>query len=115
VGVLDERRAKGVNTEVVVPAANVPYTGDGLAVLEARGIRAHADFVCNAAAVVGYTSAASASQQQILDHVEQTVGALVASCAGDERGPFAAATARAEKFLRTWRPDGAAPPGAPLA
>lgn len=115
VGVLDEQRAKGVQAQAVVPAANVPYTADGLAALEARGIRAHADFVCNAAAVVGYTSAASASQQQVLDHVEQTVSALVRTCAGDERGPFAAATALAEEFLRTWRPDGGAPSGPPLA
>jgi len=114
-GVLDERRAASVAARAVVPAANVPYTAGGLRRLEARGVRAHADFVCNAAAVVGYTSAASATQQQVLDHVDRTISELVRVCAADERGQFAAATKIAEEFLRTWRPDDAEPPGPPLA
>jgi glutamate dehydrogenase/leucine dehydrogenase len=98
-----------------VPAANVPYTMDGLAALERRGIAAHADFVCNAAAVVGYTSPASASQEEVLDRVEQTVGELVHACSTDARGPFAAASDIAEQFLRSWRPPSGMPPGPPLA
>jgi glutamate dehydrogenase (NAD(P)+) len=115
VGVLDERRAAGVAARAVVPAANVPYTAGGLEVLEGRGVRAHADFVCNAAAVVGYTSPTSATQQQVLDHVERTITDLVGACAGDGRGPFSTATGIAEEFLQTWRPDDTTAPGPPLA
>lgn len=114
VGVLDEQRAARVAARAVVPAANVPYTAAGLAALERRGIAAHADFVCNAAAVVGYTSPASASQAEVLDRVERTIGHLARGCAGDARGPFAAASAMAEEFLRTWRAPAAVPPGPPL-
>ncbi|HEY3095514.1 MAG TPA: Glu/Leu/Phe/Val dehydrogenase dimerization domain-containing protein [Acidimicrobiia bacterium] len=115
VGVLDKRRAARVAARAVVPAANVPYTAAGLAALGSRGIAAHADFVCNAAAVVGYTSPASASQRDVLDRVEETIGELVRACAGDTVGPFAAASAMAEQFLRTWRSPAALPPGPPLA
>jgi glutamate dehydrogenase (NAD(P)+) len=115
VGVLDEQRAARVAARAVVPAANVPYTAGGLAALGARGIAAHADFVCNAAAVVGYTSPASASQDDVLARVEDTISELVRECAADERGPFATAVAMAEQFLQTWRPPGGLPPGPPLA
>jgi glutamate dehydrogenase (NAD(P)+) len=115
VGVLDEQRAERLEARAVIPAANVPYTKDGLAALERRGIAAHADFVCNAAAVVGYTSPASASQQEVLGGVEQTVGELVRACATDARGPFAAASDVADEFLRSWRPPSGMPPGPPLA
>jgi glutamate dehydrogenase (NAD(P)+) len=115
VGVLDEQRAARVAARAVVPAANVPYTNGGLAALDARGIAAHADFVCNAAAVLGYTSPASASQDDVLARVEETISNLVRECAADDRGPFAAARAIAERFLRTWRPAGGLPPGPPLA
>ncbi len=115
VGVLDEQRAARVMAGAVVPAANVPYTAAGLAALESRGIAAHADFVCNAAAVVGYTSPASASQEEVLERVEKTIGELVRACAGDISRPFAAASAMAEEFLRTWRSPDALPPGPPLA
>jgi glutamate dehydrogenase/leucine dehydrogenase len=115
VGVLDGRHAARVSARAVVPAANVPYTAPGLAILEDRGIGAHADFVCNAAAVVGYTSPASASQREVLDHVERTISELVRACATSERGPFTAAAAVAENFLRTWRAPDALPTGPPLA
>lgn len=115
VGVLDERRSGRVGARAVVPAANVPYTSGGLAALVARGIAAHADFVCNAAAVVGYTSPASASQDDVLARVEETISRLVRECAAGERGPFAGASAIAEQFLRTWRTAGDLPSGPPLA
>jgi glutamate dehydrogenase (NAD(P)+) len=114
VGVLDEQRAGRVPARAVVPAANVPYTTGGLEVLGARGIAAHADFVCNAAAVVGYTSPTSASKNDVLARVEETISGLVRACADDGRGPFAAASAIAEQFLQTWRPAGGLPPGPPL-
>jgi glutamate dehydrogenase (NAD(P)+) len=115
VGVIDEQRAARVAARVVVPAANVPYTVGGLAKLADRGIAAHADFVCNAAAVVGYTSPASASRDEVLAHVERTISELVRASSADARGPFAGATAVAEEILRTWRPGGESPPGPPLA
>jgi hypothetical protein len=93
----------------------VPYTAAGLDALGRRGIAAHADFVCNAAAVVGYTSPASASQQDVLDRVEATIGELVRACDTGARGPFAAASDIAERFLRTWRSPSGLPPGPPLA
>jgi glutamate dehydrogenase/leucine dehydrogenase len=115
VGVLDRLRSERVPAVAVVPAANVPYTAAGLETLGARGIAAHADFVCNAAAVVGYTSPAHASQAQVLDTVEHTIVDLVHASSDHAAGPFAGACAMAETFLRTWRPTGEAPPAPPLA
>jgi glutamate dehydrogenase/leucine dehydrogenase len=115
VGVLDEQRAARVAARAVVPAANVPYTAAGLAALRDRGITTHADFVCNAAAVVGYTSPASASQQDVLARVDRTITDLVRAFAADTRGPFAAARATAEEFLQSWGPAGRLSPGPPLA
>jgi glutamate dehydrogenase/leucine dehydrogenase len=115
VGVLDRLRARRVPVSAVVPAANVPYTAAGLETLGARGVAAHADFVCNAAAVVGYTSPAHASQAQVLGTVERTIADLVHASSDHAEGPFAGACGIAEAFLRTWRPAGAAPPGPPLA
>jgi glutamate dehydrogenase/leucine dehydrogenase len=114
-GVLDEGRAARVAATAVVPAANVPYTASGLRVLHERGIAAHADFVCNAAAVVGYSSSPGAGAQEVLDQVEQTIHDLVADTRDDPAGPFAAACARAEAFLRTWCTPGGSAPGPPLA
>jgi glutamate dehydrogenase (NAD(P)+) len=115
VGVIDEQRAARLGARAVLPAANVPYTAGGLAALGDRGIAAHADFVCNAAAVVGYTSPAQASRTQVLERVEQTIVELVRASADDARGPFAGACALAEEFLRSWRPPDESPPGPPLA
>jgi glutamate dehydrogenase (NAD(P)+) len=115
VGVIDEHRAARLGARAVAPAANVPYTAGGLEALGDRGIAAHADFVCNAAAVVGYTSPASASRAQVLERVQQTIIDLVAASSDDARGPFAGACALAEEFLRSWRPPDESPPGPPLA
>jgi glutamate dehydrogenase (NAD(P)+) len=114
VGVLDEKRAARVDALAVVPAANVPYTKAGLATLHDRDVAAHPDFVCNAAAVIGYTTPASAARQAVLDRVEQTIGDLVRACNADPRGPFAGASAIAEEFLRSWRPGGGPQPAPPL-
>jgi glutamate dehydrogenase (NAD(P)+) len=115
VGVLDEQRAARVDAQAIVPAANVPYTKAALASLQDRGVAAYADFVCNAAAVIGYTSPASASREDVLERVEQTIGDLVRACNADARGPFAAASAIAEQFLRSWRPGEGPHPEPPLA
>jgi glutamate dehydrogenase/leucine dehydrogenase len=115
VGVLDNLRAQRVRASAVVPAANVPYTAAGLATLETRGVAAHADFVCNAAAVVGYTSPAHASQTQVLENVERTIVDLVHASGDHAQGPFAGACAVAEQFLLAWRPADGTPPAPPLA
>jgi glutamate dehydrogenase (NAD(P)+) len=115
VGVIDAQRAARLGARTVVPAANVPYTAGGLEALGDRGVVAHADFVCNAAAVVGYTTPASASQTQVLDRVERTIVDLVGASSENARGPFAGACALAEESLRNWRPPDETPPGPPLA
>src|SRR5207248_4819430 len=56
IGVIDEARAKALQARVVAPAANVPYTRQGLEVLWDRGITALADFVCNSGATIGYAT-----------------------------------------------------------
>ncbi|MFL6242856.1 MAG: Glu/Leu/Phe/Val dehydrogenase dimerization domain-containing protein [Acidimicrobiia bacterium] len=114
-GVIDELQADRLGARAVVPAANVPYTAGGLDALGDRGIAAHADFVCNAAAVVGYTSPAHASRMQVLERVERTIVDLVRASSEDARGPFAGACALAEEFLRSWRSPDESPPGPPLA
>jgi len=115
VGSIDGARASRIAVSAVVPAANVPYTAAGLHTLGQRGIAAHADFVCNAAAVVGYTSPAHASQEQVLDEVERTIVDLVLASGDHPEGPFAGACAIAEEYLDTWRPAGETPPVPPLA
>lgn len=115
VGVVDAERAAGIRASAVVPAANVPYTTTGIETLRARGVAVHADFVCNAAAVVGYTSPAHASQAEVLAGVERTIVDLVHASGEHIEGPFAGACAIAESFLRTWRPADGMPPGPPLA
>jgi glutamate dehydrogenase (NAD(P)+) len=115
VGVLDEGRTSRIRASAVVPAANVPYTTAGLRTLCERGVAAHADFVCNAAAVVGYSSPSEAGSDDVLRHVAQTISELVASTRDDPAGPYAAACARAEAFLEGWRGPNGRPHGPPLA
>ena len=114
-GVIDAQRAATMRAVAVVPAANVPYTGAGLATLRARGIAAHADFVCNAGAVIGYRSPRRSSIEEIFASTERRIAGLVAEAAAHPDGPFAGACAVAEGFLRGWRGEGGMPPGPPLA
>jgi glutamate dehydrogenase (NAD(P)+) len=114
-GVLDGDRAARVAAGSVIPAANVPYTADGLATLRARGIAAHADFVCNAAAVVGYWARPDTPQQDVLDHIEGVVTERVEATRDAAEGPFAAACRLADEFLATWCEPDARPDGLPLA
>jgi glutamate dehydrogenase/leucine dehydrogenase len=101
-GVLDATRAARIDVGVVVPAANVPYTSGGLRVLAERGIAAHADFVCNAGAVIGYQSPRDATPDQVLAAVDATITALVEEVSGHPDGPFAGACERAERFVASW-------------
>jgi glutamate dehydrogenase/leucine dehydrogenase len=114
-GVLDASTASDVRASVVAPAANVPYTADGLRVLRERGVIAHADFVCNAGAVIGYRSPSGSTPADVLAAVGAWVADTVREASEHPDGPFAGACARAEVFLRTWRDEDGMPPGPPLA
>lgn len=114
-GVLDGPRARRVKAHTVVPAANVPYTRAGLDELRARGVGAQADFVCNAAAVVGYWARPDTPQSDVLDHIEEVITERVAATADDPNGPYAAACRLAEDFLATWCAREHLPEGPPLA
>ncbi len=114
-GVLDATRAAKVNAQFVVPASNAPYTADGLRGLRERGVAAHADFICNAGAVIGFTSPDAKTPEDLFGTVDSRVTKLINACLDDPEGPHAAACRLAEDHLRTWRgPDGL-PPGPPLA
>jgi glutamate dehydrogenase (NAD(P)+) len=95
---------------VVAPAANVPYTQEGAAVLRRRGIAALPDFVCNAGAVLGYRSAPQATPDQVLAGVSDTITALIQAAMDDHDGPLAGACSRAARFLRTWWGEPPPPP-----
>ena len=117
-GVLDAARAAGVQAGVVAPAANVPYTVGGLAALEARGIVALADFVCNAGATIGYLAERTRrlrTAEDVRAAVAAAVRATVDETRGHRDGPFAGACEAAEEYLRTWRDPGGMPDGPPLA
>jgi glutamate dehydrogenase/leucine dehydrogenase len=116
IGVLDEITAAGLSAIAVVPAANVPYTVAGLSVLTARGIAAHADFVCNAGGVLGYEAELAATPDDVLLSVQQRIRELVATTKAHAAGPFVAACELAEEFLHTWRdPDTGMPDSRPIA
>lgn len=117
-GSLDGPRAALVRAGVVAPAANVPYTAAGLATLEARGVVALADFVCNAGATIGYLAERSRQLRtagEVRDAVANAVRAATTTAVGHPSGPFAGATEAAEEFLRTWRDPDGMPEGPPLA
>lgn len=114
-GAIDGPRARMSRAAAVVPAANVPYTKAGLDVLRARGIAAHADFVCNTGGVLGYESAATATPAEILARVESRISELVRTAADHPQGPFAGACETAERFLATWLEPDVLPTGPPLA
>src|SRR5262245_3214447 len=114
-GAVDDARARALGAAAVVPAANVPYTQAGLDVLRARGIAAHADFVCNTGGVLGYQSAPTATPAEVLAGVEARIGDLVRAAADHPAGPLAGACATAERFLATWLEPGALPSGPPVA
>jgi glutamate dehydrogenase (NAD(P)+) len=95
---------------VVAPAANVPYTREGVQTLHRRGIAALPDFVCNAGAVIGYRSALDATPEHVLASAGDKIDALITEALGHSGGPFAGACERAAAFLRGWRGDAPGPP-----
>jgi len=114
-GVIDEARARTLRASTIVPAANVPYTRDGMRVLRERGVAAHADFVCNAGGVLGYVPSADVAPNEVLARIEARIDDLVRTSAEHPGGPFAGACAIAEEFLGTWLEPDALPEAPPFA
>jgi glutamate dehydrogenase (NAD(P)+) len=113
VGVLDVERASRVTASVVAPAANVPYTADGLNELQRRGIVALADFVCNLGATIFAGQRLSYEEGRI--RVEETIRELTRLSGRHPHGHLAGAAAAAEEFLATWVGPGQMPDGPALA
>jgi len=113
-GTIGRRAAESLPAGVLVvaPAANVPYTRQGADVLRRRGILALPDFVCNAGAVIGYRSAATATPEQVLADAGDRIAELITEALAHPGGPLAGACERAVGFLRTWW---GGPPGPPYA
>jgi glutamate dehydrogenase (NAD(P)+) len=114
-GVISARTAAALppGVRVIAPAANVPYTEPGAAVLRQRGIVALPDFVCNAGAVIGYRSAADATPDGILAAVEARITGLILEALRHPSGPLAGGCERAGRFLRGWWGEPPSPPYAP--
>jgi glutamate dehydrogenase/leucine dehydrogenase len=115
IGVIDAERAAALRARMVAPAANVPYTAEGLEELRRRGIVALADFVCNSGATIGYLAEGLTSAEAALRAVEARVRDLTERSLENPSGPFAGAAAIAEDFLRTWVPEEARPTRPALA
>lgn len=114
-GVLDRAQAAKVRARVVAPAANVPYTDAGLAVLRANGVAALPDFVCNAGAVLAYRSPPGLTAREVLARVERLIGEAIGGARAAGADPYDWAVIAAETFLRTWVPEDELPDGPPLA
>ncbi len=113
-GVITADVAERLKTPWIAPAANVPYCADAIDTLKQRRIRYLPDFVCNAGALVGYTSNAS-DAPEVFRLVEQRVTSLMSRASADPRGPFEGACAIAEDFIASWRGPDKLPDGPPLA
>lgn len=112
-GVIDVERARRLPVRVVAPAANVPYAVGTPEILDARGVLALADFVCNAGAVIGYLFGTDSSHTDVLRTVERRIQELTRSALAHPKGPFVGACESAAQFLRSWREGEPSPP--PLA
>jgi glutamate dehydrogenase (NAD(P)+) len=113
VGVYDADLADKVRAQVIAPAANVPYTVDGLAALRARRIAALPDFVCNGGAVLAYQSSSAFTAAEVLARVDREIGERIEAARQAKMDPIRHAAMLAETFLATWvpadqRPDGPA-------
>jgi glutamate dehydrogenase/leucine dehydrogenase len=113
-GVVDERTAGQTKARVVAPAANVPYTRGGLKALQARGIPALADFVCNCGATIGYVAGVD-DADRAQRAVEKRVRELTRRSLAHPKGPHAGASEIAERHLRRWVAADQMPDGPPLA
>ena len=115
IGVIDESRARTLLAKVVAPAANVPYTRAGLAILWDRGIMALADFVCNSGATIGYVADGVTDAASAVAVVEERVRELTREAMNDPAGPFEGSRKLAEAHLRTWVDEAQMPDGPSLA
>jgi glutamate dehydrogenase/leucine dehydrogenase len=115
IGVIDAARAGSLEVGLVAPAANVPYTSEGLETLRRRGIVALADFVCNSGATIGYVAEGVTNAEQALAAVEEKVRELTEASLKDPDGPHAGASRIAEAYLRGWVSPAQMPEGPPLA
>jgi glutamate dehydrogenase (NAD(P)+) len=114
-GVLSAEVAAWVAARVVAPAANVPYTGAGLRVLDERGVPALADFVCNAGATAGYMTPAGSGVDDAISLVERRVRDLTEAAVADPDGAYAGSSRLADAYLRGWLDPSLLPDGPPLA
>ncbi|MGP4103967.1 Glu/Leu/Phe/Val dehydrogenase dimerization domain-containing protein [Nonomuraea sp. KM90] len=117
-GTLNAARAARVRARVVAPAANVPYTPDGLRTLRERGAEPLADFVCGAGATIGYLAELAGrltDADSLRDLVAEKVGLLTATALEHPGGAFAGSRALAEESLAAWCEPGGLPGGPPLA
>ncbi|MER6583653.1 hypothetical protein, partial [Nonomuraea sp. NPDC001023] len=106
-GTLSARRAATLRAGLVAPAANVPYTAQGLRTLGERGVVALADFVCGAGATIGYLAERAgtvATADEVGHLVENRVTEITAAALSHAEGPYAGACALAEAFLTIWQP-----------
>jgi glutamate dehydrogenase (NAD(P)+) len=113
-GVISREIAEKLNVRWLAPAANTPYTKEGIEVLKQRGIRYLPDFVLNAGAVVGFVCGESTAAG-VLKEAERVVSGLMTEASVDPAGPYDGACRMAERFLATWRPPNGMPHGPPLA
>ena len=115
IGVIDESRARALQARVVAPAANVPYTKQGLEVLWDRGITTLADFVCNSGATIGYATQGLTSAAEAVAAVEKRIRDLTREAMQDPAGPFEGSRKLAEAHLKTWLDSAQMPEGPSLA
>jgi glutamate dehydrogenase/leucine dehydrogenase len=113
-GVITKEIAGRLRARWLAPAANVPYTKDGVEVLKQRGIRYLPDFVLNAGAVIGFVCGETTAAG-VLKEAERTVAQLISEASVDPAGPYDGACRMAERFLATWREPEDMPDGPPLA
>lgn len=114
-GVLDAELAERVQATVVAPAANVPYTREGLDVLRRQGVAALPDFVCNGGAVLAYRASRALTPDEVLRSVDRQIGERIEAAKLAKADPFRHAALLAETFLSTWIPADLRPDGPPLA
>jgi glutamate dehydrogenase (NAD(P)+) len=115
IGVITLARARALKARVIAPGANVPYAAAALEVLQARGIPALADFVCNSGATIGYVTDGLKDPEHAVAAVENRVRDLTTESLKDSRGPVRGAAAIAEAHLRTWVDRDQMPDGPSLA
>ena len=100
---------------MVAPAANVPYTREGLEVLRRNRVAALPDFVCNGGAVLAHRASPGLTPQEVLQLVDREVGGRIEAARVAKAAPFRHAPLLADTFLSTWVPAELRPDGPALA